>query len=163
MTANHNIYKIYVAGSFANEQSRKSLAHMIEIVKKKFAYPISQGNVELFIPMEHKIEGDFQNPDGTWNLTNPEWARRVYAMDMHAIDECDLIIAMYTGHYSTTGTAFEIGYALAKGKKIAIYVPEWAKENNASLMILNSAHMYMTEDGIIRKMNDKFLEQFNQK
>ena len=157
------VYKIYIAGTFTNEQSRKSLEHMIEIVKKKFAYPISQGDVELFIPMEHKIEEDFQKPDGTWNLSNPEWARKVYNMDIEAIDEAALIIAMYTGHYGTTGTAFELGYARAKNKQVVLYIPEWAKENNVSLMIFNSADMYMSENGVIRKITDKYLEQFNQK
>ena len=113
--------------------------------------------------MEHKIEGDFQKPDGTWNLSNPEWARRVYAMDTNAIDNCNVMVALYTGHFGTTGTAFEIGYAKAKKIPVILYIPEWAKENNVSLMIFNSAHRYMDEQGRFRRMTEQFLNQFNQK
>jgi nucleoside deoxyribosyltransferase len=149
---------IYIAGSFTNEQSRKSLERMIEILKNKY-----KSSVEFFIPMEHKIEGDFQKSDGTWNLSNPEWARRVYAMDTNAIDNCNVMVALYTGHFGTTGTAFEIGYAKAKKIPVILYIPEWAKENNVSLMIFNSAHRYMDEQGRFRRMTEKFLNQFNQK
>ena len=136
---------------------------MIELVKKRYQFTLENGHTELFIPMEHKIDGDFQKEDGSWNLSNPEWSRRVYAMDTKAIDECDIMYAMYTGHFGTTGTAFEVGYAKARGKQIVLYIPEWAKENNVSLMIFNSTPAYLTEDGSVRLFTDEYLNQFNQK
>jgi nucleoside 2-deoxyribosyltransferase len=149
--------KIYIAGSFTSEKSRKSLNHMIELVRKH--YP----NCELFVPMEHKVEGDFQKPDGTWNLSNPAWGRAVFDMDLKGLIESDIVIAMYTGHFGTTGTSWEIGYAYCAGKRIILYIPDWAKEENVSLMVLNSASSWMDEEGNIFPITHSWLKTFNQK
>ena len=149
--------KIYIAGSFTAERERKSLEHMIALVREK--YPTA----ELYIPMEHKVEGDYQKEDGTWYLSNPAWAQCVFYMDIEGIQDCDEIIAMYTGHFGTTGTSWEIGYAYGLGIPVTLYIPEWAKEENASLMVLNSAYAYLDEDGNKHGVNKNWLEQFNQK
>lgn len=150
-------HKIYIAGSFIAERERKSLEHMIELVRKR--HP----NSELYIPMEHKVDGDYQKPDGTWVLSNPAWAQCVFFMDIEGIQDADKVIAMYTGHFGTTGTSWEIGYAYGIGKPITLYIPEWAKEENASLMVLNSTFSYLDEEGNEHGINKSWLEQFNQK
>ena len=54
--------KIYIAGPFAEPHHREALLHMINLVKK--AYNTNTGELDLYIPMEYKVEGDYQNPDG---------------------------------------------------------------------------------------------------
>ena len=44
-------YNIYIAGSFSNEQEKKDIYSLIDKVRK--IHP----NSELFIPMEHFVEG----------------------------------------------------------------------------------------------------------
>lgn len=103
--------KIYVAGPFFTIKERSILDRVISFLKTEFK------NSELFIPMEHFI------PDGE-TMNNNEWAKAVYQMDISALEQADLVIACYLGHYSDTGTAFEIGYAIAKGIKTFLYIPD---------------------------------------
>jgi hypothetical protein len=44
-----------------------------------------------------------------------------------------------------------------------LYIPEWAKEKDMSLMIINSALGWMDEDGVIRYVKEDFFKMFNQK
>lgn len=149
--------KIYIAGSFTTERERKSLEHMIALVRA--AHP----NDELFVPMEHCVPFDHKNEDGTWHLSNPAWAQEVFYIDLNGLKNADRIIAMYTGHWSTTGTSWEIGYAFSANIPITLYIPEWAKEENVSLMVLNSASGWMDETGIFHPITFDWLNQFNQK
>ena len=149
--------KIYCAGPFFNTKERKSLDRMIEVIKSVFP-----DNVELFIPMEHEI------PDG-WSLPNSIWAKKVFDMDVKAIDSCDMMIAMYTGHYSDTGTVWETGYAAAKGIPVIGYIPKWAETKDMSLMVLNCFDGVLTEpaegmiDGRIETLSSEVLRKYNQK
>ena len=103
--------KIYIAGPFFSTEERMYLNEMIQYVKSIFE------NSDLFIPMEHFI------PNGDV-MTNDDWAKAVYQMDVNALNNSDIVIACYLGHYSDTGTAFEIGYAVAKGIQTFLYIPE---------------------------------------
>lgn len=148
--------KIYIAGPFSTERERESLKHMIELVKSR--YP----GYSLYIPMEYKVPGDFQKLDGTWNLSNDEWARKVYENDIKNLDSADLVIFMYTGHYCSSGTIWEVGYACGKGIITIIYIPEWAQKENMSLMVMNSTKHCLIEDGNIHRF-DIDLINYNQK
>lgn len=148
---------IYIAGSFTTERERKSLEHMLELVK------VEHHNDLLFIPMEQKVSRDAKKEDGSWKLSNPAWAQEVFQLDRNGLTDADRIIAMYTGHWSTTGTSWEIGYAYGKGIPITLYIPEWAKEENVSLMVLNSASSWMDEQGHVHPITFEWLNQFNQK
>ncbi len=149
--------KIYIAGSFATEHERTTLEHMIELARSK--YPIDG----FFVPMEHCVPFDHKNEDGTWYLTNPAWAQEVFNTDITAMRNADHVIAMYTGHRSTTGTAWELGFAYAIGIPITLYIPAWAKKNDFSLMVLNSASNWMDEKGEVHPVSFDWLNQFNQK
>lgn len=117
---------IYIAGPFFTEIERMYLVEMISYVREK--YP----NEELFIPMEHFIE------DGPF-LPNDVWAKKVFDMDIEALDKSNKVIALYLGHYSDTGTSWELGYAYAKGKEVNLYIPKELWKKDMSLMPLNGA------------------------
>ena len=110
--------------------------------------------------MEFKVPGESQKPDGSWNLENHDWARQVYLNDLKHIEEATKVFAMYTGRNATTGTAWEIQYACACGIDTYLYIPEWAKEKDMSLMIINSALGWMDESGVIRYVNEDFFKMF---
>lgn len=44
--------------------------------------------------------------------------RKIYEMDLHAIEKADVVVAVLDGPDVDSGTAFEIGYATAKGKTV---------------------------------------------
>lgn len=117
--------KIYVAGPFFNKEERslmnKLQAHLLEFYNPR--------DFEFFFPMEHFI------PNGR-NIENSEWAKRVYQVDTRALDSSDLVLAVYHGHYSDSGTAYEIGYAAAKGIPVGVLIVNDGIDH--SLMITSS-------------------------
>lgn len=149
--------KVYIAGPFSKPRTRKALQKIIDIASKRY------GRAELYVPMEYKVPGDFQKLDGTWNLTNAEWAKKVYENDIKHLDESEVVIVLNVGIYRTAGTVWEAGYAKGKGIPVIAYIPEWAKKNDMSLMLMNSYDGYIDENGYIHKFTDEVLSQFNQK
>ena len=114
--------RYYLAGPFFNPLERENITKAIKILKDR--------NLDLFIPMDHKIE------DGE-NLPNQVWGQKVFEMDRDAIYDCDAVIALYYGLYSDSGTAFEIGFAHSLNKPIIVVHCNNTYES--SLMIVNSA------------------------
>lgn len=118
---------IYIAGPFFTDEERDFLKIVIESTKEFFP------DEELFIPMEHFI------PNGE-NLSNNEWAEAVFKMDVEALNKCDLVVAAYLGLYSDTGTAWEIGYAYAKGIPVTLILHSDALEGEVSIMPIQSSN-----------------------
>lgn len=115
--------KIYLASPFFNE---KEILIYEEVIKKL------RKNHEVYVPREHTIENG-------WDLSNKEWGKRVFDMDVEAIDNCDMVVALNWGMYSDSGTAWECGYAYAKNKKIVNIICD--KEKEYSLMMLNGCNL----------------------
>ena len=118
---------IYIAGPFFTDKERTFLKVLIKSVKKMFP------NEELFIPMEHFI------PNGE-NLSNNEWAEAVFKMDVEALNKCDRVVAAYLGLRSDTGTAWEIGYAYAKGIPVDLILSLEALSGEVSIMPIQSSN-----------------------
>ena len=148
---------VYIAGPFSKPRTQKAIQKMIDIASKRY------GRSELYVPMEYKVPEDFQKLDGTWNLTNAEWAKKVYENDIKHLNEAEVVIALNVGIYRTAGTVWEVGYAKGKGIPVIAYTPERAKKNDMSLMLMNSYDGYIDENGYIHKFTDEVLSQFNQK
>ena len=118
---------IYIAGPFFTDKERTFLKIVIESVKEICP------NEELFIPMEHFIS------DGE-NLSNNEWAEAVFKMKVEALNKCNRVVAAYLGLYSDTGTAWEIGYAYAKGIPVTLILHSNALEGEVSIMPIQSSN-----------------------
>ena len=118
---------IYIAGPFFTDEERDFLKIIIESTKEFFP------DEELFIPMEHFI------PNGE-NLSNNEWAEAVFKMNIEALNKCDRVIAAYLGLYSDTGTAWEIGYAYAKGIPVTLILSNEALNGDVSIMPIQSSN-----------------------
>lgn len=133
--------KIYLAAPFFKKEEREFVEKIADIFR-------SSGD-EVYVPMEHKIENGE-------NLPNNEWARKVFEQDIKAIDECDTVIAVYSSLYSDTGTAWECGYAYAKGKRVLINICKEESESNGtiknikSLMVINGSNNYGGYDSYIQ-------------
>ena len=114
--------KVYLAGPFFNPIERANVERAKDILKSR--------NLDLFVPMEHFIEGGEDMP-------NNVWGQKVFKMDKEAIFQGDIVIALYYGLYSDSGTAWEIGFANAINKKIVIVHCD--KESESSLMVVNGS------------------------
>lgn len=120
--------KIYLASPFFNEREISNINKAVEILRDK--------GLEVFIPMEHDVE----NKE---SLTNAQWAEKIFEIDRNGIDECDAVVLLYGGMYSDSGTAWECGYAYAKGKKVVVCCYE---DTETNLMIVNGCNSFL--DGI---------------
>ena len=110
---------IYLASPMFTEYERKEIQRYAELFRKN-------GHT-VYVPMEHKIENG-------WDMPNAEWAKKVFEEDIKAIDNCETMVVLYYGLYSDSGTAWEQGYAYAKGKRVIVINCGCSE---ASLMVVN--------------------------
>lgn len=108
--------KIYIAGPFFNDKE-------IQYIEKTEQILTSKG-YSYFSPrsIDYSHLGFGSN----------EWSNSIFKKDILEIDNCDMMIVLYHGNYSDSGTAFEIGYAYAKGIQIVLVHVD--RENDSNLM-----------------------------
>lgn len=124
------MYDIYLAGPFFNKQEIENINRVKEFLR-------NQG-YSIFVPQEHFIKnGEL--------LDNHIWAKKVFDMDIEAINKSKALFVVYYGMYSDSGTAWEIGYAYAKNIPIYIY---HITDEISSLMVSNGCfvNLYKLED-----------------
>ena len=147
---------IYIAGPFSHDNERQALQEMINIVKNRFGFE------NIYIPMDYKVPGDFQKLDGTWNLKNHEWAKKVFESDITHLNKADVVFALYTGHYCSSGSIWEMGYACGKEIPVILYIPKWVNKD-VSLMVMNGCRGQLHEDGTITPFTTSDFKKYNQK
>lgn len=85
----------------------------------------------VYFPAEFKV------PDA-WSLPNNEWGKAVFDHDMEELDAADVVVLLYYGQETATGSIWEAGYACGKGKKVILV--EMMGRMKDSLMIFNSSY-----------------------
>lgn len=123
--------KIYMAGAFFRPETKSRI--------DSYAAGFRRLGYDVFVPQEHTVPN-------AWKMSQEDWAREVFKMDIAAIQECDMVFVVYDGLYSDSGTAWEIGYAYALGKHIAINVNE--NVNDMSIMPFASADFIESDKNI---------------
>ena len=113
--------KIYLASPFFNEEELEVYRRAIRLLRDE--------DYDVYVPQEHTVEN-------AWSLSNGEWARQVFIEDVAAIDEVEVVMVLNFGMYSDSGTAWEAGYAFAKGKKV-VQVLCGGENATYSLMMMN--------------------------
>ena len=116
--------KIYLAAPFFTETEIEVYRRVIRDLREE--------GYEVYVPQEHTIEN-------AWSLSNEDWAMRVYREDCSAIEKCDTVMVLNFGMYSDSGTAWEAGYAYAKGKQV-VQVLCGGENATYSLMMMNGCH-----------------------
>ena len=115
--------KLYLASPFFNDEELKYYRRAVEKLRLS--------GYDVFVPQEHAIEG-------AWEMSNEEWAGKVYGMDICALHNCDTVIVLNFGLYSDSGTAWEAGWALASGKRV-VQVLCGEPNTTYSMMMISSA------------------------
>ena len=136
---------IYLASPFFNIEEKNIVLKAVKILR-------NCGH-NVFVPMEHEIEN-------AWLLSNEDWAKQVFEMDIQAIDNCDEVVVLDFGLYSDSGTAWECGYAFAKGKKITTVS---LTKGDSSIMIINGSHSHKQTLGGLKDLDFKTTFYGNQK
>ena len=113
--------RIYFAGPLFTPEDKKINEYFAALLR-------ADKDKQVYLPQEYKVKD-------AEKLPNEDWAQKVYKHDMKMLEHCDMLIAIVRGgKASDDGTAFEIGYAAALGKRIWIYADE---REPISLMLLN--------------------------
>jgi nucleoside 2-deoxyribosyltransferase len=102
---------IYIAAAFNGkdeadtERKRENCKKLKEILEYK-------PGVNIYAPWELR----FPN---AWDYPNSEWGLMVFAADIANLEKADIVVSLNYGRLDpTAGTAWECGYAFAKGKKV---------------------------------------------
>ena len=117
--------KMYLAAPVVTDENTKSL--VTQVYEKLIHTPYPEIN-NVFRPGMHKVPNE-------WGITMEMWGQCVFTMDVINLDDSDWVILCNFGRKGqSAGTAWECGYAFAKGKKILI-VNMPGSEKDTSLMI----------------------------
>lgn len=138
--------KIYLGSPFFNQDQ-------LERVKRVEAVLEENPTVtEVFSPRTQQVAHLEHGSD--------EWREAVYNNDIKHVEWCDAIVAVhdYEGKHVDPGTAFEIGYAKAKGKFVVLYQEKDPEtEAPVNLMLTDSLDAYL------QNANDLKEYDFNKK
>lgn len=99
--------KVYIASPLFTERQRENVNEIARFWATAYKFDT------IYKPQ------DFQVPNA-WELPNSDWADAVEAEDRLHLDSADIVIGILYGMNGDDGTAWEIGYASAKGKRIVL-------------------------------------------
>lgn len=160
----NDIHKIYLAAPVVADEDTKRGVDSIHKALYKWSFkaqpapdeqPSGDKLYEIYRPGMHKVPNE-------WGIPMDVWGQCVFTMDVTAIDSCDWVVLCDFGREArTTGTAWECGYAFAKGKKILIVRMPFTDKRARSLMITGCASNDVFYDDFVGcKSQKEFLSLF---
>jgi nucleoside 2-deoxyribosyltransferase len=99
--------KAYVAGPLFDEGERWWIEKVEQLV--------ADAGFETFLPHRDNPPKDATN------------VRQIFENDKRGIDGCDVVVASLNGIITDDGTAWELGYAYAKGKHLIGLHTDWRR------------------------------------
>jgi len=93
--------KVYLASPFFNDDELKYVKQAEDILKKR--------SCTVYSPRLQEVRIDEEG-----------WDKECFRSDVRAILDADIVIALYHGNYSDSGTAWECGFAYAERKPLFI-------------------------------------------
>lgn len=119
--------KIYLASPFFNDKE-------LENVKKAEKILMSRG-FDVFSPRLNEVRNEK-------NINSSAWSKETFSNDKKYIDWADVVVMLYYGGYSDSGTAWECGYAF--GTNTPVLVVHLGEDSN--LMIHEGCHSNISMD-----------------
>ena len=117
--------KIYLASTFFNEKELEN----VKIAEKI----LTERGFSLFSPRLNEVRTD-ENTQQSW------WSKETFMNDKKFIDWADVVVMLYYGGYSDSGTAWECGYAY--GTNTPVVVVQLGEDSN--LMVHEGCHSNIT-------------------
>ena len=136
--------KIYLAAPVITKPEVKELTGIVLKVLEwmKSITP----NFDIYVPSNIKIPN-------AWGIDIKTWAQCVFTVDVMELDKADWVVVCDFGRQSSSGTAWEAGYAFGKGKKIlVIKMPE---VEEFSLMTHGCASNIVSFEDFVHYMDKK--------
>ena len=117
--------KIYLASPFFNEKELEN----VKIAEKI----LTERGFSLFSPRLNEVRTD-EITQLSW------WSKETFMNDKKFIDWADVVVMLYYGGYSDSGTAWECGYAY--GTNTPVVVVQLGEDSN--LMVHEGCHSNIT-------------------
>lgn len=117
--------KIYLASPFFNEKELEDVKMAEKILTER--------GFSLFSPRLNEVRTD-ENTQQSW------WSKETFMNDKKFIDWADVVVMLYYGGYSDSGTAWECGYAY--GTNTPVVVVQLGEDSN--LMVHEGCHSNIT-------------------
>ena len=126
--------KAYVAAPVVGmtDEQRQEIDRVTQVLEKCFG--------QIYCPCKLKIPN-------AWNMPMDQWARCVFTQDVIELDRADTVVVCDYGRFSSCGTAWEAGYAFAKGKRVIVIRMPNIKE--VSLMVNNGCNIVVQYEDFI--------------
>ena len=105
--------KIYLASPFFNDIERDNYEKVLNILEKK--------NLKIYAPLKNEISRE--------NITKEQWAKQTFNKDIEEIKKADVVVMLFYGLYSDSGTSWECGYAFAMNKPVVVVHLHEGKSN----------------------------------
>ena len=119
--------RIYLASPFFSDEELRNVKKAEEIL-------MSRG-FNVFSPRLNEVRNEE-------NINSPAWSKGTFSNDKHFIDWADVVVMLYYGGYSDSGTAWECGYAF--GTNTPVVVVHMGEDSN--LMIHEGCHSNISMD-----------------
>ncbi len=117
--------KIYLASPFFNETE-------LENVKKAEKILMERG-FDVFSPRLNEVRTDINSQPALWS-------KETFMNDRKFIDWADVVVMLYHGAYSDSGTAWECGYAYGTNTPVVVV----HLGNDSNLMVHEGCHTNIT-------------------
>ena len=128
-------YRVYLAAPLFSEAERKYNLSIAELLRKNF--------FEVYLPQQ----GGNDSP-----VRNKEEQVRIFSKNLAALESADIIVANIDGADADSGTAWEMGYASARGKTIIALRTDFRKvgsEEKVNFMLEESATVVTSSDTLL--------------
>ena len=122
------VKKVYLAAPFFNDKEVKNVEYAERVLSEK--------GLSYFSPMRREDKGEA----GTL-----EWAYDIYEADITEIEKADVIVALSYGNYGDSGTSWECGYAVGKGKPVVLVHTERDGDSNLMMHCGCTTNIYLDE------------------
>ena len=113
--------KIYLASPFFNDEELKNVKKAEEILMKR--------GFQVFSPRLNEVRNDE-------NTQSALWSKETFMNDKRFIDWADVVVMLYYGGYSDSGTAWECGYAYGTHTPVVVV----HLGNDSNLMVHEGNH-----------------------
>jgi len=113
--------KIYLASPFFNETELKNVEYAEKVLTER--------GFDVFSPRLNEVR-DVDKVGSQW------WSKETFMNDRRFIDWADVMVMLYYGAYSDSGTAWECGYAY--GTNTPVVVVQLGEDSN--LMVHEGCH-----------------------
>ena len=119
--------RVYLASPFFNDTE----VEYLEIVEKI----LEEKGLEVFSPMRNPMDKHAE-------VGSRQWSIETFMNDLKHIKWSEIVVGIYHGNYSDSGTAWELGYAYATDKPVILV--HVGKDSN--LMVHEGSHANITLD-----------------